>query len=68
MKNKDDLLVDMLSLLWKGGVAVYQTFAGSKEEGQAARESAKKEFEKKSAEWEKTKEEFEKIKREKNRN
>ena len=47
-KNGDDLLIDMLSLLWKGGVAIYQTFSGSSQSGKDARSNFKSEFETKS--------------------
>lgn len=68
MKNKNDLLVDFLSIIWKGGVAVYETLAGSPESGKTARANAQRELETKHAEWQKTKIEFEKLKQERERN
>ena len=41
-KTSDDLLIDIFSLLWKGGVAVYKTFAGSSESGKEARDELEK--------------------------
>ena len=67
-KTSDDLLIDLFSLLWKGGVAVYKTFAGSSESGKEARDNAKHEFETKSAEWREARDELEKLKQERERN
>jgi hypothetical protein len=63
-KNGDNLLIDMLSLLWKGGVAIYQTFSGSSQSGKDARSNFKSEFETKSTEWQEAKLELEKLKKE----
>lgn len=41
-KTSDDLLIDLFSLLWKGGVAIYKTFAGSSESGKEARDELEK--------------------------
>ncbi len=54
-KTSDDLLIDLFSLLWKGGVAVYKTFAGSSESGKEARDNAKRELEKLKQERERNK-------------
>lgn len=54
-KTSDDLLVDLFSLLWKGGVAIYKTFAGSSESGKEARDNAKRELEKLKQERERNK-------------
>jgi hypothetical protein len=67
-KTSDDLLIDIFSLLWKGGVAVYKTFAGSSESGKEARDNAKRELETKSAEWREARDELEKLKQERERN
>lgn len=67
-KTSDDLLIDIFSLLWKGGVAVYKTFTGSSESGKEARDNAKLELETKSAEWREARDELEKLKQERERN
>lgn len=67
-KTSDDLLIDLFSLLWKGGVAVYKTFARSSESGKEARDNAKRELETKSAEWREARDELEKLKQERERN
>nr|WP_314741846.1 hypothetical protein [uncultured Haemophilus sp.] len=63
-KTSDDVLIELLSLLWKGGVAVYETFAGSSKSGKEARDNVKREFESKSAEWREARDELEKLKQE----